>query len=1186
MIWKEILFAPWTISWQGQAPIEHVIIDPIITEDTETINFNEAKDLFANLNTNELLGPDSLKCRDLTTNDLLSIFWKIPTTDTDIKLEDIDMEKFKTKIKKYAIIANYAYKLQERKKDSIYHHYIEELPEYPLIEPDYALAAEYEKKIIDLYSIAISWITIEPGENYAKLEPQIVRLLVHTMKKFNKYISSDQEKDLQKIIWDLGWKTSDIEDSLKAVNYPSVSEEERKEYKKLIEKMTTKARYLTNDFNKNKTFELYFPITEKYTLLAQALAIITNNHAELARAINIEAWLLEEKTRYIPLNQNENMQRAIETIKKAESELALVWGSRPWQSENNIGEIYFNVKAYPMAMMAYEQSLDKKKSSYIEVSEALHKLEDSITQTTDSLSIDIKSNKKEGREIKISADKLDKYFLDYEDASKDFGGMITAFEEKTKIYKTVSTKEFSQTIREIFNTLTVIKAKLKYIKENEKYTNIAWLEKIKEHIVVLSDLLWDAGMITGIDAPYINIWKTNIVMGTQKADENILQKGKEYLDIAEAFQKFLKNDDAEVNYYLWEYYKYARDFRNAQKYFLKVYTNPNADIEYRYKAVSGMEFTSFTYKEKFGREAEEEKMKVLYEKVSQRIQNSMNEYAAVVAEEESAQAEQNKIKTENEQASRERDQREALIRQKTIFWALWWWLLLLISFLGLWYARRKNRIIAEQKKEVEDKNIEVEQQKEEVTKQKEEVERVTGAVNKSWQAILIKTPDGSELFSNEVYKDILKQNIVSPRGNMAKMFEEVVETWEERIFNEIVIWDIDQTKVSKEDRKKIEEERGKSISKYLFLKEDWKEIIREQRYYKITLTPSLDAEWNITEVASISDDITKEELDKQVQKQQKVEIEQQKIKVEKQAGELRKQYDDITASISYAERIQAAVLPQKKQLDEHLGEHFVLFKPKDVVSWDFYWTHQCKNDPNKVIFATVDCTGHGVPWAFMSMLGKSFLDEIVNTNENLTTWEILEQLHLKVKLALKEKKDGMDMSICILDKKTRELQYSGARSEIYLRNPGKKMSALHGFKRKEKTTLLRGNLLEPTQPEQVDYPLFKDKYGEIDIIEIAWIKRGINESMTETRSFETHSLTLEPGTIIYSSSDGYQDQIGGNHSRKLMKKTFRKLLIEVSGRLMEEQKRALDIFIKKRRMQNPEWDQIQLDDMVVMWVKV
>ncbi len=178
--------------------------------------------------------------------------------------------------------------------------------------------------------------------------------------------------------------------------------------------------------------------------------------------------------------------------------------------------------------------------------------------------------------------------------------------------------------------------------------------------------------------------------------------------------------------------------------------------------------------------------------------------------------------------------------------------------------------------------------------------------------------------------------------------------------------------------------------------------------------------------------------------------------IEERTAEIRKQKEELTDSIEYASRIQRALLPSDQLMDEHNLDHFILFRPRDIVSGDFYWMG-AKDD--KVLIVAADCTGHGVPGAFMSMLGMTFLDEIVIKSEITSTDEILEQLRDHVITSLKQSgksmeeaiKDGMDLAMISVDLNSRKIQYSGAYNPLYL---------VRKLKRGEKTKLNNGEELD------------------------------------------------------------------------------------------------------------------------------
>lgn len=255
---------------------------------------------------------------------------------------------------------------------------------------------------------------------------------------------------------------------------------------------------------------------------------------------------------------------------------------------------------------------------------------------------------------------------------------------------------------------------------------------------------------------------------------------------------------------------------------------------------------------------------------------------------------------------------------------------------------------------------------------------------------------------------------------------------------------------------------------------------------------------------------------------------------------LDKKNKQITDSINYAKRIQLAILPPENILQEHLNDSFILFKPKDIVSGDFYWVGRNKGS---TLFASVDCTGHGVPGAFMSMIGNSLLNQIVHENNITKPSEILDNLHEGVLTALNQgakvdhSGDGMDIAICNWNIKANTLEYAGAHNPLYHIRNGK-------------LTEIKGDRL--------------------------FIGGPLSKSI-----FKNHSIDLEKGDSIYLFSDGYADQRGGPENKKFYYQPFQQMLLDIQNKSMEEQQKHLDQTMSK-------WmgDHDQIDDILVMGVKV
>jgi serine phosphatase RsbU (regulator of sigma subunit) len=290
------------------------------------------------------------------------------------------------------------------------------------------------------------------------------------------------------------------------------------------------------------------------------------------------------------------------------------------------------------------------------------------------------------------------------------------------------------------------------------------------------------------------------------------------------------------------------------------------------------------------------------------------------------------------------------------------------------------------------------------------------------------------------------------------------------------------------------------------------------------------------------------------------EIIAQKQEIESQRDMLSKQKKQITDSILYAQNIQRAVLPSNEMMENNLPDHFVLFKPRDIVSGDFYWLKRIRN---LVVFTAADCTGHGVPGAFMSMLGVSFLNEIVNDKEVNTAGEVLNRMREKVKSSLHQKgilgeqKDGMDMALCVLNVETNLLQFAGAFNPLYLIRKGTNLKGIdctEATKTEESHTHTLFEIKATRQPVAI-------YYKEVDFI--------------------TSEIQLLNGDTFYLFSDGFQDQLGGELGEKFKLRRLKKLLLDSVCKPMSEQKRILE-----NAHLNWREDIEQIDDIVFIGVRI
>jgi serine phosphatase RsbU (regulator of sigma subunit) len=299
------------------------------------------------------------------------------------------------------------------------------------------------------------------------------------------------------------------------------------------------------------------------------------------------------------------------------------------------------------------------------------------------------------------------------------------------------------------------------------------------------------------------------------------------------------------------------------------------------------------------------------------------------------------------------------------------------------------------------------------------------------------------------------------------------------------------------------------------------------------------------------------ELEQKVRERTK-EIVQQKEEIEAQRDLLADQKQEITDSINYAHRIQTAVLPSKEMLDELLPEHFVLYKPRDIVSGDFYWIRQIKNF---TIVVVADCTGHGVPGAFMSMLGISLLNDHVSKSRFDSAGEVLDRLRKKVKETLQqegraqEQKDGMDMALVIINNENLELQFAGAFNPLYI------------IRKKDPSGA--GKWKDLLSMESNDFCL----------LEIKGDRQPIAIHTTE-HNFTTNTFQLQKDDRLYLFSDGYCDQMGGPAGRKFMTHQFKELLLRVQDQPLDKQRILLD-----QTLENWMGSMQQIDDILVLGIR-
>lgn len=287
-----------------------------------------------------------------------------------------------------------------------------------------------------------------------------------------------------------------------------------------------------------------------------------------------------------------------------------------------------------------------------------------------------------------------------------------------------------------------------------------------------------------------------------------------------------------------------------------------------------------------------------------------------------------------------------------------------------------------------------------------------------------------------------------------------------------------------------------------------------------TLTPIIDDEGKVSQLISIDSDITKQ---KNVEE------------------ELIQKNQDITDSITYAKRIQEAVMPALADFKRYFTESFVFSIPKDIVSGDFFWSAY---KDGKILVVAADCTGHGVPGAFMSLIGMNFLNKIVIEKGVTLPGTVLDMLRHRLKESLHQTEDeggptdGLDLALVAVDQKKKTIDYSGAMNPFYL---------------------------------------YRD--GELIVIKADKIPLGIYYELDH--NYTNHHLEYQSGDIIYIFSDGFVDQFGGEHGQKFKYKRFRKVLLEIAHLPMEEQRQELMLRFRLWR-----GDFEQVDDVLVLGIKL
>ncbi|MCC6838983.1 MAG: SpoIIE family protein phosphatase [Flavobacteriales bacterium] len=270
------------------------------------------------------------------------------------------------------------------------------------------------------------------------------------------------------------------------------------------------------------------------------------------------------------------------------------------------------------------------------------------------------------------------------------------------------------------------------------------------------------------------------------------------------------------------------------------------------------------------------------------------------------------------------------------------------------------------------------------------------------------------------------------------------------------------------------------------------------------------------------------------------EMVRQKDEVERQSKRVVELYKNVTDSIRYAKRLQESILPPEQRIRELLPGSFVLYRPKDIVSGDFYWVEAVGE---QVVFAAVDCTGHGVPGAFMSLVGHNGLNQVIKAQRITRPAAALDELNrIAYETLHKDRdqyvRDGMDMALCTFDRRSLQLAYAGANCPLYL---------------------VRGTELVQYAPNKMPIGGFAQQSGV----------------------FQDHLVQLRPGDTVYIFSDGFADQFGGPRGKKFLYRQFREVLVRIAPEPPERKKSLLnEAFNEWKGMRE------QVDDILVMGIQV
>jgi len=451
-------------------------------------------------------------------------------------------------------------------------------------------------------------------------------------------------------------------------------------------------------------------------------------------------------------------------------------------------------------------------------------------------------------------------------------------------------------------------------------------------------------------------------------------------------------------------------------------------------------------------------------------------------------------------------------------------------------VKERTAEIEKQKENILERNAEIIEQKEEIAKQAKqleitniELEKLSIVASKTDNAVVIMDAHGKFLWINEGFKRMYGFS-----------FEEMIKERGDNIFDtssNVYVKDLIHTCVK---------EKKTVIYESMIISRQGNKI-----WAQTTLTPIIDDYGNVSKLIAIDTDIGQLKTAEIEISNQKEELQAQSEMLSEINNELEKTNILITDSISYAQRIQEAILPSEDIIKNYFSESFVFFKPKDIVSGDFFWflkpeTDEWEKANNKVFFAAVDCTGHGVPGAFMSMIGNTLLNDIVGKEKIFKPSEILSKLNSGIINLLSQSKnsgdsqdDGMDITICKFDPDMEELEIALANHTAYI-----------------------------------------SKNGELTSIEGDIFSIGGFFAKRFKPKFKDHIIETNEDTILYLFSDGYKDQFGGKNKQKFIETRFKKMFEDNMHKSMAEQYKIVEQTFTNWKGINK-----QIDDVMVIGIK-